>query len=272
MRIAVIESTRSRRNIVALAALLFAVLAVAATAGARALSARAHYPSVQIMIVGKGGRILLPARTVTVAPASLHVEGHSCAVPAGTPLAALADLARGHVHAPLAVKAYAPCNSNAATAESLFVTSIDGVRPGASEKSDGWSYKIGNRSGTAAAGSEQGPFGNGHKLASGQDVLWFWCVFHGESCQPTLGVTPSRARVAAGGELTVTVHSYDEAGKATPAAGATVTLGSRTTTAGGGGNAKIAVPSRPGRYELSARKRGLVTAFQRTIVVTAAGG
>ncbi len=251
------------------------VLAVlAATAGARAVASRSHYPAVEIMIVGKNGRVLLPARSVTVAPATIHVEGHSCVVPAGTPLAALADLARQHVHAPFALHAYSPCDTNPASAEGLFVTTVDGVHQSAAESKtyNGWVYKVGNRSGTAGAGSEQGPFGNGRKLTNGQDVMWFWCVYHGEVCASTLGVAPARTRVAAGSKLAVRVYSYDEKGKAKSAAGATITLGNESAVAASGGSAKIDVPLRPGRYRLSAHERGLVTAFQRTITVTAAGG
>ncbi|HUA12751.1 MAG TPA: hypothetical protein VMA83_12215 [Solirubrobacteraceae bacterium] len=267
------EPSRARRRFaLPLAVLLLVVLA--ATAGARAITARAHYPTIRIMIVGKNGRVILPARSITDAPATLKVEGHRCAVAAGTALAALADLARAHVHLPLGLMAYEPCDTNPASAEGLFVETIDGIHRDAAEKGtyNGWAYKVGNRGATAGAGSEKGPFGNGRKLSTGQDVLWFWCVYKGSLCQPTLGVSPAHTTARAGGKLDVKVDAYDESGKGTPADGATVTLGSQSATAGATGRVQITVPARAGRYLLSAHKRGLVTAFQRTIVVTASGG
>lgn len=270
-----LSALRRARAVGVISFALLLAAPVAATALANARSAHVHNPTVQLMIVGKNGRILQAARQVTAAQATVSAGGNRCRVAAGTPLAALAALARLHSsHTTFALSAFAPCDLNPATGESLFVTKIDGVALSAAEKGtyNGWVFKVGNRGGTAGAGNEKGPFGNGRKLADGARVLWYWCVYAGEACQRTLAVSAAHTRVKAGGSLAVTVEAYNEQGVGIAAPGATVTLGHHSATAGAGGKATIVAPDRPGTYQLSARQSGLVTAFQRPIVVTASGG
>jgi hypothetical protein len=221
-------------------------------------------PAVDTMVVGPSGTVL-GARQVTVSATSVGLSGRRCAVAAATPLAALIDAAAaGHVA--LGLHDYGHCDSSPADSAELFVNSVAGA---SNRGQNGWEYKVGHVSGTTGAADTSGALGDGRLLANGQRVLWFWCVARAGGCQRTLDIRVSypSGRLLAGGALTVSVTGYDNDGHGVPVPGATIGFGASSTLTGSGGRATLAVPSRPGRYALSAGKRGLVPSFPETIVV-----
>jgi hypothetical protein len=247
--------------------LLPAVLGATAAASVEAFRplarASAAAPAVRSMIVGAGGAILSPARTVTAAATTARIGRRSCAVAAGTPLAVLAAVRR--LGGPgFALRDYGHCGSSPANAGQLFVYSLGGE---ANRGQNGWEYKADNVSGATGAADASGPRGNGRRLRSGARVLWFWCNASGGGCQRTLAVSPSPATVTRGGALRVTVTGYDNEGRGAPVGGAIATLGTDFASTDSAGRATLIAPSVPGRYPVDATRRGLVPSFPETIVV-----
>ncbi len=246
-------------------------LAVVALTGIAAASVHARpaarisasAPSVQSMIVGSSGAVLSSARTVTAAATAVRVGAKSCAVGAGTPLAVLAAV-RQDGGPGFALRDYGRCNSSPQNSGELFVYSLAGE---ANRGQSGWEYKVNGVSGSTGAGDVSGPMGNGRLLGSGQRVLWFWCQAAGGGCQRTLEVAPSATTVSPGASLGVTVSGYENEGRAAPVVGAIVTLAADFASTGAGGRARLIAPSTPGRYQVSATRRGLVPSFPETIVV-----
>ena len=146
----------------------------------------------------------------------------------------------------------------------LFVYSLGGET---NRGQNGWEYKVDGVSGTTGAGDPSGPLGDGRLLRSDQRVLWFWCQASGGGCQRTLEVAPSTSTVSPGASLSVTVSGYENEGRGAPITGAIVTLGTDFASTGRGGRASLIAPSTPGRYQVSATRRGLVPSFPQTIVV-----
>jgi hypothetical protein len=228
-----------------------------------AARAAASAPAVQSMIVGLGGRVLQAARSVSAAPATLRVGGRSCAVAAATPLAVLiADRRAGGPG--FAVRDYGHCGPAPGGSGSLFVYSLGGE---SNRGQSGWEYKVEGVSGSTGAADPSGPMGDGRRLRAGERVLWFWCEASAGGCQRTLELSPTSATVAPGSSLTVSVYGADNEGRLSYAPGASVSLGSRVVSAGAYGHATVLAPASPGRYALSATRRGLVPAFPATIVV-----
>jgi hypothetical protein len=215
------------------------------------------------MVVGVGGAVLAPAQGVYASEAALRVGGRSCTVAGGTPLAVLAALRRAGGPG-FALRDYGRCGSAAASSSQLFVYSIGGE---SNRAQSGWEYKAGGAAGGTGAADPSGPQGNGRLLSQGARALWFWCVASARGCQRTLEVSASSTTVGRGGSLSVAVTGYDNEGRGAPVAGAQVQLGSNLATTGLGGRATVTAPSTPGRYALSAIRRGLVPAFPGTIVV-----
>jgi hypothetical protein len=220
-------------------------------------------PSVQSMIVGSSGAVLSQARTVTASGTSVRVGGRSCAVAAGTPLAAL-DAARRAGGPGFALRDYGRCGSASRNSAQLFVYSIGGQT---NSGQNGWEYKVDEVSGTTGAADPSGPRGDGRRLRSGARVLWFWCHASGGGCQRTLAVAPAASTATAGGSLKVRVLGYDNEGRGTPIAGAIVTLGSDFASTDSGGRATLIAPTERGRYSVAASRHGLVSSFPETIVV-----
>ncbi len=233
----------------------------AVAAGPHAGSAVAA-PSVQSMVVGSGGTIVSPARSITAGATSVHVGARNCAVAAGTPLAVLAALRRAGGPG-FALRDYGHCGASPANSGELFVYSLAGQT---NSGQNGWEYKVNDVSGTTGAGDASGPLGNGRRLSSGERVLWFWCQSSGGGCQRTLGVS-APASVVPNGQIAVTVTGFDNEGRGAPVAGAIVTLGSDFASTGAGGRATLIAPAAPGRYAVAAGRRGLVPAFPETVVV-----
>jgi hypothetical protein len=239
-------------------------LAAAAPVDASLLAGRsAAAPSVVSMIVGAGGAVLSPARTIAAPAATLRVGRKRCAVAAGTPLAVLVAVRR--LGGPgFALRDYGNCGASAVNSGQLFVYSLGGER---NRGQSGWEYKVDNVAGSTGAADPSGPLGNGRRLRSGQRVLWFWCRASGRGCQRTLAAAPASSAVTRGGSLAVTVNGYDNEGRPAPIAGAIVRLGSDFASTNAGGRATLIAPSVPGRYTVGATRRGLVPSFPETIVV-----
>ena len=241
-----------------LACPLAAALAVAAAAPASAAA-----PRVDAMIVGKAS-VLQPPTKVTVRAAHVKVGRKSCAIGPATPLGVLVALRRAggppyHLHD------FGSCSRRPADANLLFVDRIGSER---NAGSDGWVYKVGNKAGTADASDPAGPFGTGRGLRSGQRVLWFWCTLGaGAHCPPTLAVVVDAPRASPGAPIRATVTAYDDDGKGTPAAGAAVTLGGASATAGPDGTATLAAPPAAGAYDVTASASGDVPGFPATVEV-----
>jgi hypothetical protein len=193
----------------------------------------------------------------------VRVGGRSCAVAAGTPLSVLAALRRAGGPS-FALRDYGRCGSSPRNSGQLFVYALDGER---NRGQNGWEYKVDGVSGTTGAGDPSGPRGDGRRLRTGSQVLWFWCVAFAGGCQRTLHLTAGVSTASRGGSLPVTVTGYDNEGRAAPMGGAIVTLGTDFASTSAAGTATLVAPSVPGSYVLSARKSGLVGSFPETIVV-----
>jgi hypothetical protein len=248
---------------IAVALLLAAPLAVAASRRERAARSAGAAPVVQSMIVGAGGRILSPARSVTASATSLSVARRNCAVAAGTPLAVLAAIRRAGGPG-YALRDYGRCGASAANSGQLFVYSLGGE---SNHAQNGWEYKVNGLSGATGAGDPSGARGDGRLLSPGAQVLWFWCAALGGGCQRSLELSATSASVARGGRLTVSVRARDNAGRASAVAGAIVTLGSDFASTSSSGRATLVAPAVPGRYQLAATRHALVPSFPETIVV-----
>ncbi len=249
----------------ALACALALALPCSAAAGSSG-SARAHAaaaPIVQSLVVGVGGRILSSARTVAAPAAMVRVGRRSCAVAAGTPLAVLAALRHGGGPS-FALRDYGRCGRSSANSGQLFVYSLGGE---ANRGQSGWEYKVDGVAGSTGAADPSGPLGNGRRPRTGARVLWFWCQASGRGCERTLEVAPTATTVGHEAQLAVTVSGYDNEGRATPVAGALVTLGPSLASTDANGRATLTAPAAPGSYQLGASAPGLVPSFPRTISV-----
>jgi hypothetical protein len=201
-------------------------------------------PLVHQLVVFRSG--LAKAKDVTASQATARVHGRRCAVPAGTPLAALV---RSRI-ASLGLKDFGSCSRHPSDAGGLYVRSI---AHDVAHGQNGWVYKVGQKLAPAGAADPAGPFGNG-RLKKGAQVTWFYCRFsnaaHG--CQRTLGV----AVTPAAGGLQVAVKAYDDQARAVPAAGVTVHAGSASAVTDSGGNATLTLA--PGGYGVYADGGGFV--------------
>ena len=246
----------------AAAVLLVALAATSSVARARPASRASAGPVVQTMIVGGSGAVLAPARAVTAASASVRVGRRSCTVSSATPLAVLVALAR--LGGPsFTLHDYGRCGGAAVNSGQLFVNSIAGE---ANRAQSGWVYKVGGVSGSTGAADPSGAAGDGRRLRSGAQVLWFYCRASGRGCQRSLEVT-APARSAPGAALVVRVVGRDNEGHSAPVAGAIVKLGSDFSSTATDGRATVLVPQAPGRYTLVATRTGLVPSFPATVTI-----
>ena len=141
---------------------------------------------------------------------------------------------------------------------SLFVRKIG---PDANRGDSGWVYKVGNRQGTTGAADPSGPFGSG-RIKRRVRVTWFYCVVRMGGCQRTLGL---RVRDEGGGTVSARVTAYDDEGRGTRLAGATVHAGGRTAETDSDGTATLALAS--GSHRLYAEKDGFVRSFAEKVRV-----
>lgn len=206
----------------------------------------------ELMVVGRSDTLLAP-RTVGEKGARAKVNGRRCRVDGRTALAAL-------IRTPLelGLRDFGACGRRPADAGGLYVRSVAGE---AERGADGWVYKIDGRAPSLGAGDPSGRFG---RRAA---VLWFWCRSEASGCQRTLAVAPARRSVAAGETLAVTVRALDDEGRAEPAGGARVTLGTASAVAGADGVARITAPARSGTLDVVATQRGRVRSFPAAVTV-----
>jgi hypothetical protein len=229
------------------------VLCLVAAAALPAAAAGSPSPRVDQLVVFRDGSVK-GNDGVRARQAHVRVGRKRCAVPAGTPLAALV-VSRA---SKLGLRDYGSCSRRPRDAGGLFVKSIG---PDVNSGVDGWVYKVGRKLGTADAADPAGPFGRG-PLKSGSEVLWFYCHFDNGSCQRTLAFT----RVApAVGSVSVSVRAYDDHGRSKPAAGATVHVDSSTAVTAADGSATV--PAAAGTHQLWVDKASLIRSFTRTVVV-----
>jgi hypothetical protein len=265
---------------------LLVALASAVAWPASSPAASAHpAPRVQVMVVGRHGAVLSPARTVAAAARTVRVGTHTCAVASATPLAVLLALHRAGGPA-FALRDYGHCGSSPRNSAELFVKAVGGEQ---NSGRSGWEYKVEGVAGSTGAGDPSGPLGDGRRLRAGARVLWFYCETTAHGCQRTLTIKPRATSVAGGSSLQVTVDGYDDEGTLAPVVGASVLIGVRgvTTSAGAtlagnsaaggqatlagttgaGGHATLTAPATPGTYELSATAPGLVPSFPVEVTV-----
>jgi hypothetical protein len=209
-------------------------------------------PKVDQLVVFKNGDA--DQGLVKAGGTKARVGGRRCAVGDGTALAALLRSGLGGIK----LKDYGACSAKPADAGGLYVSRI---RKDAAHGVDGWVYKVGNKAATAGAGDPSGAFGNG-RLKSGARVTWFYCHMKASGCQRTLTVKPE---ALGGGQVRVTVKGYDDRGKARPAAGATVHVGSATATTDSSGAATVTVT--PGAANVYATAKSSVRSFTEKIAV-----
>jgi hypothetical protein len=229
-----------------------AALAAVAGAGPATATATAAAPRMGQMVVARSGEATFA--TVRAAATSVRVGRRRCAIPAGTPLAALA---RSRPPS-LRLRDFGSCSDRARDAAGLYVSRIgrDAARGRA-----GWVYKVGHRQGTAGAADPSGPFGRG-PLRSAARITWFYCVLTASgSCQRTLGL---RVR-AEPGAAAVRVLAYDDEARPRPAAGATVRSGTASAQADASGFARLPVPA--GRHRVRAEQAGLIRSFDEVVSI-----
>lgn len=227
--------------------------------GSRSAKAAKRRPgaSVAVMVVGRSGEVLSAARAVKAKATTTRASGRRCLVGASTPLSAL--LAATRKGPSLSVKDFGSCSAtNALDAGQLFVRAIGGQ---SNEGADGWVYKLRDKVPSLGAGDRLARLKNGNRL------LWFYCLHDaGGNCQPTLRVEVPGS-VAASTPLKARVLEVDDQGRATPAAGATVSLSGQSALTGPDGIASLQTPARPGAIRLVAALAGTITSFPQAVTV-----
>lgn len=233
---------------------LVTIGAVAALAAA-APPAAAATPTVRQLVVFRAGDVLQSA-AVKARGTHVHVGKRRCAVRGGTALAALA-LSKPPK---LKLRDYGSCGKHARDGGGLFVR---GIGLDVNKGIDGWVYKVGNKLATAGAADPTGPFGSG-RLKSGRRVTWFYCHMNAanHSCQATLGLS---ALAADPGTMRVHVTAYDDRGKGSPAAAATVRAGNASATTDANGDAMLTPAA--GRYLVHAERSGSIRSFDEAVDV-----
>jgi hypothetical protein len=223
--------------------------------GRAAATSRSKGVRVRMLLAGKSKS---SAATVTARATLVQVGGRKCKVGASTPLAALVAALRADRTSYL-IRDYGSCSrTNAAAAGQLFVRRI---AKDANQGSDGWFYKRNDRALEIGAGDP------GARLRAGDRLVWFYCVFdeRARSCQRSLRIVP--AKTSAGENPRVTVRGYDNAGRSVPVSGATVGIGPLATVSGLDGTVTLAPAGGPGRYRVTAAKKGMIDAFPITVTV-----
>jgi hypothetical protein len=236
---------RARLVIAAVSAGGALLLAPAAGAPAERAGASASAPLMRELVAFRDGTLL--DRELRARAATARVRGRSCAVPAGTALAALLLSRPGRVR----LRDFGSCSDRARDAAGLFVS---GIRSDLNRGRNGWVYKVNRRLATAGAADPAGPFGRG-RLRSGATVTWFYCRLERASCQPTL---LARTLIEGDGRLRVTVTAYDDEGRGSAVEGASVAAGAASTRTDAAGAARLSLP--PGDHRVTAEKQGLVPA------------
>lgn len=214
-------------------------------------------PTVAAMLVGLS--LLVPTAAAAAVHVSIRVEapnstvvqtvdtpfagtvqGH--AVAPGTALGALITAGRAD-HFPIGLQWYDCCG--------FFVNSIDGV---AGDATHYWAFKVNQKLASLGAGSTP---------VKGTDkVLFYYTTFNPATgaTEPTLGLTASATSVKVGGTVTFTVRSFNDAGTATPAAGAWLSAGGIGTRVAADGTEQVQFGHR-GTYAVRATLPGAIRSW-----------
>jgi hypothetical protein len=179
---------------------------------------------------------------------TVRAGSRTCAVAAGTPIAALAALRTPT----FAVRDYGACSARDPRAsELLYVRRIGGD---AAHGADGWVFKIGRRALDIGGANPRA------RAPAGGRVLWFYCRKGAGGCQRTREIS-GPARAAPGAPVVFTVRGYDDRGRGTVAAGARVAFGGANGTTATDGTVSLPAPARAGVHRASAEAAGLVPSF-----------
>jgi hypothetical protein len=234
---------------------LFAAAALPAAAAGMPIPGPPTPPPPQVtqLVVFTSG--IAKQKLVRAHRAGVRVGRRHCAVPEGTPLAALVVSRVAKV----GLRDFGSCSHRDRDAGGLFVNSLGGER---NAGEDGWVYKVGRVLATAGAADPAGPFGHG-RLKPGSHLVWFYCHFQGDSCQRTLSFSEIVTRPPGG--LEVHVRAYDDRGRGVPAAGATVHVDNITAVTGANGVATLAPGA--GTHMMYVEKSGLIRSFTARVVV-----
>lgn len=210
------------------------VAGVALSSAAPAPSAGAA-PRVQAMIAWNDGGVTGP-RSMTLGP----VRVGRCPIGAGSPLAVL----RGFDEP---FRARGSCDA-------LYVFQVGRDRE---RGAAGWVYKVGRRLPSVSASR--------YRVRSGAHVTWFWCR-QANACQRTLSLSVR----SSGGLARVKVVGYDDFGRGRRIRGATVGVsrpGRRFSVRSGRDGVATFRTRRGSSVRLTARRRGTIPAFPRTVRV-----
>jgi hypothetical protein len=138
----------------------------------------------------------------------------------------------------------------------FFVTSIAGITPPSTAF---WALKVNQHLSEVGFGATT--------VTSSSHLLVYYTTFDPVTfaTQPTLGLTSSAGHVAAGHVVTFTVKSHDDAGTATPAAGAWVWVNGIGVQTDSAGHATVRLSA--GRYQVRSTTHGAIRS--RTLWVRA---
>jgi hypothetical protein len=192
-------------------------------------------PRVHAMIAWRDGGVTGP-RSMTLG--SLRVG--RCAIGAGSPLAVLRGFGK-----PFRVRG---------SCDALYVFQVGRDRE---RGAAGWVYKVGRRLPSVSASR--------FRVRSGAHVTWFWCR-EANACQRTLSMSVR----SSDGLVRVTVIGYDDFGRGRRIRGATVGVsrpGRRFSVRAGSDGVATFRTRRGTSIHLTARKRGTIPAFPRTVRV-----
>lgn len=147
------------------------------------------------------------------------VAGHTLAP--GTALGTLVTASRAH-HFPIGLAWFDCCG--------FFVNSVDGV---AGDATHYWAFKVNQKLAPLGAGATP--------VAAGSQVLFYYTTFNptNGATQPTLGLQAGATSVNMGATVTFTVRSYNDAGTASPAAGAWLSVAGIATRVAANGTEQV---------------------------------
>jgi hypothetical protein len=131
--------------------------------------------------------------------------------------------------------------------QGFFVSSIDHTP---NSGTGYWAWKLGHVLSNHGLG--------GVTVTRRSQVLVYWTTFDPDTgaTEPTLGITASDRTPAPGTNVTITVAQYDDAGNATPAAGAWVWVNGAATRADAGGTVTLRVAK--GAFRIHATESGTI--------------
>ena len=219
----------------------------AAVRSAPGRSAASAAPRIKLLVVGRT-RVLRGPLTVLARARTVRAGARTCAVAAGTPIAALAALRTPT----FAVRDYGACSARDPRAsELLYVRRVAGD---AAHGADGWVFKVGRRALDIGGANPRA------RVPAGGRVLWFYCRKGAGGCQRTLEIF-GPARAAPGVPVLFTVRGYDDRARGTVAAGARVTFAGANGTTAADGTVSLPAPARARVHRASANATGLVPSF-----------